>query len=499
MVSTSAASLISSTAIGRTTAKTLGETPSPAQHDLKRVRDRIHQAFEQGESTGIAVAVVNNGHIVWEEGFGWSDRERGFKITRHSAFNLESVTKPFTTTLLTTLAAEGRLDLDKPANRYLGPSKINGTTNGNPEIVTVRLLGAHASGLPSTYEALYDGVRSPPSALFLKDYGRLAYPPGRIWEYSNAGFAALGDIAWNLTRTSFDVLMASRVLNPLGLRNSFWDTDSARMPEGVPRLNASGKKLPFHLTTTPPSGELLASAHDLAIFAMWNMKLGLSNGGRLLNDRWINELHKPVFVGHGEASTTFGWALDRLSSGETVIHKEGGGAGASTIACMVPARKLACIVLNNHQTSELTKGICDQILLSYLPSWKMPSENREPPRTKFVRSETTAGSWKGTLTNDGITAPIALDVVSDNVAMLTVGLIPSQQLNDLCLEGDALVGSAAGLINAPDVLSTGARTLQVKLIPHERKLVGRIIASQDSPDNASALPFVVSLSRSSEA
>ena len=79
--------------------------------------------------------------------------------------------------------------------------------------------------------------------------------------------------------------MSQRVLVPLGMRGSFWDTDTARIAEGVTRYDASGKKIPFYLTTTPASGELYASAHAIARFAMWNMKLGLNDGSHLMNNQ----------------------------------------------------------------------------------------------------------------------------------------------------------------------------------------------------------------------
>ena len=444
----------------------------------------------------MAVAVVSGGRIVWEEGFGWANREQYRRVTQHSPFSLQSLTKPFTTTLLTTFAAEGKLSLDQPANRYLGASPIQGP-NGDPERVTVRLLGSHSSGLPGTYEELYDGVPSPAPAAFLRKYGRLAYPPGQIWEYSNVAFDALGAIVGNLTGAEYGTLMSNRVLKPLGMHDSFWDTDTSRIAEGVARYDASGKKIPFYLTTTPPSGELYASAHDLARFAMWNMKLHLNEGSDLLNDHWIDELHKPVFVGPTGATSTFGWALDHLKSGVTILHKGGGGSGVSTILCMVPERNLACVVLADRQFAEkLTHSICDQILGSYLPDWAMPGENGDSPRTLFLMNDSMAGLWKGTLGNDGITLPVQLDIRSSEVVIMTLGAHAPEKLSHLQSEGPALLGVAKGDIDAPDALRLGARILRVKVILVGTKLVGRIAAQSGSLDEPLAtLPFVVNLSR----
>jgi CubicO group peptidase (beta-lactamase class C family) len=122
--------------------------------DFESLRNRILEEIAVGAATGVAVAVVHRGQIIWEEGFGWANREAAVKATSRTPFNLASLTKPFTTTMLMTLVAEGKLSLDDPANKHLAKSKIIGT-NGIADAATVRQLGAHVSGLPKMF-AMYD-------------------------------------------------------------------------------------------------------------------------------------------------------------------------------------------------------------------------------------------------------------------------------------------------------------------------------------------------------
>ena len=89
----------------------------PNKRDFGPVRNKILEEIARGAATGVAVAVVHNGKIVWEEGFGWANREAGVKATSRTPFNLASLTKPFTTTTLMTLVAQGKLTLDDPANK----------------------------------------------------------------------------------------------------------------------------------------------------------------------------------------------------------------------------------------------------------------------------------------------------------------------------------------------------------------------------------------------
>jgi CubicO group peptidase (beta-lactamase class C family) len=211
------------------------------KRDFSPVRNKILDEIARGAATGVAVAVVHRGQIIWEEGFGWANREAAVKATSRTPFNLASLTKPFTTTTLMTLVAEGKLSLDDPANNYLAKSKIVGT-NGNADAATVRWLGAHVSGLPTMF-AMYDrneaSLALSPEAL-LTEYGGLAYPPGSCFEYSNIGFAALSAIASNLTGVEIGTLITQRVLVPLGLNDSFFDTDVARLSTSAVRYDSSG-------------------------------------------------------------------------------------------------------------------------------------------------------------------------------------------------------------------------------------------------------------------
>jgi CubicO group peptidase (beta-lactamase class C family) len=146
-----------------------------ARSNFEPVRNLILQAIAHGKATGVAVAVAHGGSIVWEEGFGWANREARLKVTAHTPFTLASITKPFTATMLMTLAAEGKLSLDDSANKYLMESRIEGT-NGDADAPTVRLLAAHVSGLPTMYEG-YDRHETQlalSSDALIMDYGSLA-------------------------------------------------------------------------------------------------------------------------------------------------------------------------------------------------------------------------------------------------------------------------------------------------------------------------------------
>jgi len=467
----------------------------PRSHDFEPVRQHILQAIAKGDATGVAVAVARAGSIIWEEGFGWANRESGLKAAANTPFTLASITKPFTTTTLMLLAAEGRLDLDDPANKYLRQSSVQGP-NGNPDEATLRRLGAHIGGLPSMFEWCFPDKAqySPTAESLLRDYGRLAYPPGSCNEYSNIGYAALGAVAANVAGMDFGSLMTRRVLEPLGLRDSFFGTNVERLKTSAARYDDSGNPIPYYTTSTPPSGELYASAHDLALFAMFNLKNDLGLRSPILESRWIDELHKPVYVGHSGTATTFGWFSGQTKTGTQVVFKSGGQPGVSTMLYMVPSEDLACLALTNRSNgSEAAFAVCDQIMATILPQWSKPSGSVGPQPSPLSAASPFFGEWEGTLSNGGAHMRVRLEVKSGDSATLALGHEPAEKLSDIRTEGTAFTGKAVAVIESPDAIRSEATNLSLKLMPQNGKLIGRILAM--SKDGGTALPYVLTLSR----
>ncbi|AXC10767.1 beta-lactamase [Acidisarcina polymorpha] len=463
------------------------------------VRRWIQQAVATGEATGVAVAVVHRGRIVWEEGFGWANREASLRATPHTPFGMASITKPFTTTTLMTLVAEGKLRLDEPANKYLAESKICGR-NGDADAATVRLLGSHASGLPGIYES-YDADEAslvPTSNALIHAYGRLAYPPATCYEYSNLGFAVLNGIASGLTQTELGALMHRKVIVPLGLNDTFFGRDSKRLRSSAARYDAHGGLIPHYTTSTPASGELYASAHDLARFALFNMRQRSSGLAAILNDEQIDELHRPVFTGPTGVATTFGWFTGHTASGIPFFFKSGGDPGVANRMCFLPSHDLACVAITNRSNgSELAYSVCDEVIANFLPDWRRPEEDCGFPSKLFVATPAWRGRWQGWLENDGAKMPVQLNIESEASASLALGTNRAEIITGMRAEGEAFTGVSTGRINSPDAIRTAATALQIKLLPSNGRLVGRVFAIAGDPNIKNVrLPYVLTLQRS---
>jgi len=460
---------------------------------FQAVRAAILEALAAGKATGVAVAVAHDGRIVWEEGFGWANREARLKATSHTPFCLASITKPFTTTALAALASDGMLKLDAPANAYLGPDSLRGP---EADATTVRQLGAHAAGLPSLFE-MYTagaGVRAPRAEEVLRACGTLAYPPGKLYEYSNIGYAALGVIASRLTGLDIGSVITRRVLEPLGLHDSFFDTDRTRLSGAAARYDELDRPIPYYTTATPASGELYASAHDLARFAMFNLRnLGKSRYP-LLNERWIDELHAPVLHGPSAGATTFGWFSGSTRSGLPVLFKDGGQPGVSTSMYLVPAANLACLVLTNRtDDGDLTQTLVDRMVAAVLPEWTTPDTSMNARRSPFSATREYVGHWSGRLSGGEANMELRLEVSASSGASFSLANGPASSILDLRMEGPAVVGRATGTVDGAHALRNDAQALSLKLLPYNGGLTGRLLALASSPGTLATIPFTASL------
>ena len=146
------------------------------------IRAMIRRELVERVLPSLAVGVAREGTIVWEEGFGWADRERRVEATPHTLYSLASISKPITATGLMVLVERGLIDLDNPIDDYLGDAKINART-GKAAEATVRRVANHTAGLPLHYQFFYadEPYHRPPMDETIRRYANLVTPPGERW------------------------------------------------------------------------------------------------------------------------------------------------------------------------------------------------------------------------------------------------------------------------------------------------------------------------------
>ncbi|HEV2130131.1 MAG TPA: serine hydrolase domain-containing protein, partial [Longimicrobiaceae bacterium] len=100
------------------------QTPDRRADRFEDVRAIIRHVMQENELPSVVVAVAKDGRILWEEGFGLADRERQIPATPQTPYSLASISKPMTATAIMMLAEQGRIDLDRPVDDYLGEVRL---------------------------------------------------------------------------------------------------------------------------------------------------------------------------------------------------------------------------------------------------------------------------------------------------------------------------------------------------------------------------------------
>ena len=130
--------------------------PTRAQDRFDEVRDYVRGEMAAEQIPSVSIAVAQHGRILWEESFGWADKEARIRATPDTIYSVASISKPFTATALMTLVRAGRIDLDRPANDYLGQARLAARA-GDARDATVRRLATHTAGLSRYWNFYVEG------------------------------------------------------------------------------------------------------------------------------------------------------------------------------------------------------------------------------------------------------------------------------------------------------------------------------------------------------
>ncbi len=238
-----------------------GTALTTADDHFEPVRERIAKALVDHNVPSICVAVAHQGEIIWEQGFGWADRENRITANEHTLYSLASISKPFTATGLMVLVEQNKLDLDKPTNDYLGVAKLR-ARRGDAADATLRRVANHTSGLPLHYQFFYaDEDYCPPTRdETIRRFGNLVTEPGEHYQYSNLGYGVLDYVIERASGDSFAGFMREHVFLPLGLTHTSVGVGGALEPHQAIRYTPDGRRIPFYEFDHPGASAVYSSA-----------------------------------------------------------------------------------------------------------------------------------------------------------------------------------------------------------------------------------------------
>lgn len=304
----------------------------------------------------LAVAV---GDDVTTVATGLLNRHTGHHATPESVFQIGSITKVWTGTLVMQLVEEGLVSLDDPIAAHLP---------GLPDDVTIRQLLTHTSGLSGDYFA--DTGRGD-DCLSRYVEGLADQPRGTkaLTSYCNAGFVALGRLLEVLRGGTWDAILRERLFHPLGLEAAgtlpeealLWAAAAGHLPDGsvtpawgLPR--AAG-----------PAGLIHARAVDLLAFARLHLSGGVADDGtRVLSPESVAAMQQPqaVVPDRWTLGGSFGLAWLLSDWGRPVFGHDGGTLGQNAFLRVLPGETPITLALltNGGDMRELYQDLFEALL-----------------------------------------------------------------------------------------------------------------------------------------
>ncbi|WP_374580460.1 serine hydrolase domain-containing protein [Pseudoduganella sp.] len=331
---------------------------APAYAD--KLDDAILAEMKRSHIPGVSIAVVKDGKIIREQGYGYADLEHKVKVTPDTIFQSGSIGKTFTAALVMLLAQDGKLSLDDPLSKHLA------NTPKAWEGITIRHLLTHTSGLGDPYAKL-DLTRnySDEELIALEADIPLLFAPGEKWSYSNMGYHLLGFICNKAGGKFYGDQLRERIFAPLGMGTRII-SEADIIPHRARGYERKGGQLVNQSWVAPrlnttADGSLYLTARDLA---KWDLAL---YGDRVLPASVRAASWTPAKLNDGSATEYgYGWQLFQRNGHRTIGHGGAWQGFRSQLYRFVDDR-LSVVVLANSATARPGK-LGDIVAAHYLPA-----------------------------------------------------------------------------------------------------------------------------------
>jgi CubicO group peptidase (beta-lactamase class C family) len=419
------------------------------------VRVLIGQKIRQDKMASVSIAAAQDGKVVWEESFGWADKEKQIAATPHSMYALASITKSLTATGLMVLVERGLVDLDKPVNDYLPGAKLVSFV-GDAKEATLRRVLQHTAGLPvhGNIFPISPGAPKPPDQdESIRRYGIIVEEPGREYQYSNFGYGVIDRVIAAVSGKSYTEFMKTEVFAPLGMTHTSVMIDPPLDEFAVQDYDAQGKPVSRLDFDHRGASAVYASVHDLVRYGMFHLKNHLSDQKQIIGDETIDLTHEPSDLRvpdeePAEVHAGLGWAVIDLA-GYRFLGASGGMPGTVTRLALIPDKNVAVAIVINSDVSEVYTPweIEWETFAALLPGFP---ERPEIPKTKNDRSPfppELQGEWTGTIKTYEAALTARLSIADGSTISLDINGRTTQPIpveNPL-----GLVGFKDGILKGP--------------------------------------------------
>jgi CubicO group peptidase (beta-lactamase class C family) len=330
---------------------------------------------------GAAVALIKDGSIVLEKGYGFRDLAAHAPVTTATLFNIGSISKSFTALGVAQLVDQHQVDLDAPVIRYIPDLRL--TDRQATQSVTLRQLLSHTSGLPADEQwpqqipATRDGIVSEFASM------QITAQLGKRFQYCSRCIVLAAYVLERITGQSWEAYTRRHIFAPIGMTMaSFGPLGLEQAPDRARPYRHDGilgqVPVPWsrlqYLEALGPGGGIDASVDEMARYALLQLDDGTMFGRRILSTEMMAELHRPeIDVGvdwrPAARAENLHYALGWFTAdvrGVHLVYHNGENPGFRAAVVLVPSSKAGVVVLTNGESMsfiEMTiRSLLEQLL-----------------------------------------------------------------------------------------------------------------------------------------
>lgn len=322
--------------------------PCFAQQVNTNMVDRIFAEWNQPNVPGGALAVIQDGEIVYSNGYGLADLEHDIEITPSTVFYIGSVSKQFVTFSILLLKEQGKLDLDDEVQEYLPDFPRYEAP------LTIRHFIHHTSGVRDYLTLMslkgrsyLDHTEMQEAYELIKNQDELNFTPGERYLYSNSCYLMLAMIVEKASGMSIKEFAEQEIFGPLGMeKTQFYDDITDLIKDRAFSYSNNGERFDnlvsrFDLVG---SGGIYSTVEDLYLWDQNFYDNQLGEGRQAL----IDTMQTDGRLNNGESSGyAFALKNDIYRGLKTVSHS-GSLAGYRAFYVRFPGKKFSVIILSNR-------------------------------------------------------------------------------------------------------------------------------------------------------
>lgn len=337
------------------------QTPSskPARSTVEGLEQFVPEQLERWKVPGMAIAVVQNGQVIYSRGFGLRDVKRKLPVTTKTVFPIGSISKSFTALSMGMLNDEGKLDWDTPVRHYLREFEMHDPVAS--ERMTPRDLISHRVGMAGHDLVWYSSDFSREDLVRRLRFLESDHDFRSGYHYSNLLVMTAGYLAGRVAGQSWEDLVRQRIFDPLQMgSSSFSVSEMQRSPDFSSPYRKDDRtgavsEIPFHpLSSIGPAGSINSNVEDMARYAIFQLGKGKTGDRQLVSEANLKLNHTPQVPMPdgsrppeiGPRSYAMGWVISSYR-GHPLWWHNGGIDGFYALLSLLPDDNFGVVILTN--------------------------------------------------------------------------------------------------------------------------------------------------------